>query len=133
MDEADVRKLLEDGRGAGVDWLPGRAPVEDLAATLVAMANSGGGTLLLGVAPRTDKIAGVDDVAGTTERVLRATLSATPPLIIPLPETVQVGDLQVMVVNVPRASPTSTLTRDAFWAVRERPICRSMPTPCAGC
>jgi ATP-dependent DNA helicase RecG len=105
MNEADIRKLLEDGRGAGLDWLPGRAPIEDLAATLVAMANSGGGTLLLGVAPRTDKIAGVDDVAGATERVLRATLSATPPLIIPLPETVQVDDLQVMVVNVPRGLP----------------------------
>ncbi len=48
-----------------LDWLPGRALVRDIAAILVAMANAHGGTVLLGVAPRSDKPVGVDDAENT--------------------------------------------------------------------
>ncbi len=105
MNEQELQTLLSEGQKADVDWLPGRAPIDDLATILVAMANSSGGTLLLGVAPRTDQIAGVDDVEAATERVLRATLSVTPPLIIPLPERATIGVYTLLVVTVPRGLP----------------------------
>jgi len=58
----ETLELLRNGRSETVDWLPGRAQVSDIAAVLVAMANSHGGTVALGVAPRTDKPAGIDDL-----------------------------------------------------------------------
>ncbi len=103
--EQDVLSLVSAGRSADVDWLPGRAPVEDIAPLLVSMANSQGGTVLLGIAPRTDQIVGVDDPDAAIDRVLRATLSTTPPLIIPLAHKVKVGQFTLLVVTVPRGLP----------------------------
>lgn len=105
MNEAVIQELIAGGQGPEVDWLPGRAPVEDIAPTLTAMANSNGGTLLLGIAPRTDRIAGVDDVEAAIDRVLQATLVISPPLIIPLPKTVTVGQFTLLVAEVPKGLP----------------------------
>jgi ATP-dependent DNA helicase RecG len=69
------------------------------------MANAHGGTLLLGVAPRGDKPAGVDDAENAVNRVLEAALSIQPPLIIPLPQQVQVKGSPMVVVQIPRGMP----------------------------
>ncbi|MBN1201199.1 MAG: putative DNA binding domain-containing protein [Anaerolineae bacterium] len=103
--EEDILALLEKKRSEVADWLPGRAPVRDIAELLAAMANTRGGTLLLGVAPRSDKPAGVDDAENAVSRVLEAALSIDPPLIIPLPQIVQTQGLPMVVVQVPRGMP----------------------------
>lgn len=105
LGENDILALLEGGRTATVDWLPGRAPVVDIATTLVAMANTEGGTLLLGVTPRSEKPAGVDDVENAINHVLEAALSIEPPLIIPLPQLVRVKGSLMVVIQVPRGMP----------------------------
>lgn len=105
VDELSILGLLGAGRNDTVDWLPGRAPVSDIATTLAAMANAHGGTLLLGVTPRTDKPAGVDDAENAVNRVLEAALAIQPPLIIPLPQQVQVKGSPMVVVQVPRGMP----------------------------
>ncbi len=100
-----VETLLAGGRSAVLDWLPGRAPVGDIANILAAMANAQGGTLLLGIAPRSDKPVGVDDADNGVNRVLEAALTIQPPLIIPLPQIVQVKGNPMVVVLVPRGMP----------------------------
>ncbi len=125
MTEQDIQKLISEGQKTGVDWLPGRARLEDIAPTLVAMANTSGGTLLLGVAPRTDQIAGVDDVEAASERVLRATLAVSPPLIIPLPEKAVIGVYTLLVVYVPRGLP-HVYSYDGRFLVRESSTNRAM-------
>ena len=64
--EKEILTFLETGRSELLDWLPGRAPVSDIAETLAAMANSRGGMVLLGVMPRADRPAGVDDSANAS-------------------------------------------------------------------
>jgi ATP-dependent DNA helicase RecG len=105
LEEKDILAMLESGRSATVDWLPGRALVGDIAMTLTAMANTLGGTLLLGVAPRADKPAGVDDTENAINRVLEAALSIEPPLIIPLPQLLRVKGSPMVVIQVPRGMP----------------------------
>jgi len=105
LGEQDILSLIDGGRSEVLDWLPGRAPVADIAATLAAMANAHGGTLLLGVAPRTDKPAGVDDGENAINRVLEAALAITPALIIPLPYIVKVNGLPMVLVQIPRGMP----------------------------
>jgi len=100
-----ILDLLAAGRSGVVDWLPGRAPVSDIAAMLAAMANARGGTLLLGVAPRSDRPVGVDDAENAINCVLEAALSIEPPLIIPMPQLVQVHGSPMVVVQVPRGMP----------------------------
>ena len=105
IDENEALALLDGGRCEEVEWLPGRALVGDMAMVLAAMANTHGGTLLLGVAPRSDRPVGVDDVDNAINRVLEAALSIEPPLIIPLPHMVQVRGTQMVVVQIPRGMP----------------------------
>ncbi len=103
MNEKDVLNLLENGRTDIVDWLPGSPPVSDIAAMLVAMANTWGGTLLLGVASQDHKP--VNTGEHIIDRVLEAALSIDPPLIIPLPEMIHVQGTPTLVIQVPRGMP----------------------------
>jgi len=121
----DVQELISGGRRADVDWLPGDAPVADIAPILAAMANSQGGTLLLGVAPGSDQIVNVPDADAAIERVLQATLAITPPLIIPLAEKVAVGAHTLVAVSVPRGLPYVYACDGRFLAredARNRPL-----------
>lgn len=114
-EEQIITDLLEAGRTDVADWLPGRAPVSDIAATLAAMANARGGTVLLGVSPRADKPVGVDDSENALNRVLEAALSIEPPLIIPFPQIVRVKGSPMVVVQVPRGMPHVYALDGRYW------------------
>ncbi|MBN1680599.1 MAG: putative DNA binding domain-containing protein [Anaerolineae bacterium] len=105
MQEKDILDLLSQGRTDSVDWLPGRAPVSDIASVLAAMANTRGGILLLGVSPRAARPVGVDDTENAINCVLEAALSINPPLIIPLPDLVKIKGSFMVAVQVPRGMP----------------------------
>lgn len=81
----ELHKLLESGRGTRVDWLDEDAPVDAIAATVAAMANTQGGTIFLGVSGDEGQITGVSDRLSTIDRILQAILALEPPLIIPMP------------------------------------------------
>lgn len=77
-----------------------------LAETLVAFANAGGGSLYVGVDPRSGETRGLTNPDATLDRALKAALSAEPPLIIPMPRTVEVtGSKQVLSIIVPPGLP----------------------------
>ena len=76
-----------------------------LAEILVAFANTGGGTLLVGLDLRSGKPAGLKDPEATLDRALQAALSTDPPLIIPLPQVVEHEEHPVLVVTVPPGLP----------------------------
>ena len=80
-------------------------PASRLAETLVALANGAGGTLLVGVDPRTGRPQGLADVDSVLDRVLQAALSAEPPLIIPLPKLAEFQGMHVLEVIVPPGLP----------------------------
>ncbi len=119
--------MLRAGRSDVLDWLPGRAPVRDISTVLVAMANAHGGTVLLGVAPRSDKPVGVDDAENTVDHVLEAALAIDPPLIIPLPQVIQVQGVPMVVVQVPRGMPY-VYSLDGRYLTREGAANSPLPT-----
>jgi ATP-dependent DNA helicase RecG len=96
---------LPTKRSAGVELRPENASLMRLAETLVAFANAGGGTLLVGVDSRTGRPQGLSDPERTLDRALEAALSADPPLILPMPQIVETGERAVLVVSVPRGLP----------------------------
>lgn len=101
----NVEQMLQQGRSATFDYLAADAPIEEIASLLVAMANSHGGMLLLGVGSDPGQITGVENPANTTDRVLQAALSCEPSLIIPLPQTLRVTGQQIIAVSVPSGMP----------------------------
>lgn len=101
----DVSRLLKADRGSQTDWLgDGCSPLQ-VAQVVAAMANSQGGTLLLGVSGEPGTITGVRHPADMVDCVLQAALSTEPPLIIPMPEVVRTSGKAIIVVSVPPGMP----------------------------
>ena len=76
-----------------------------LAATFVAMANTSGGIVLLGISPRSGKIQGISNVRNTNDRIFQAALLADPPLVLPLPVLQNINESQVLWITIPAGLP----------------------------
>ena len=101
----DILALLEQGMAAGLHWFPEDVSAARLAATLVAMANTAGGVVLIGVSPRGGRPQGVHDSDEVTDRVFQAALLADPPLVLPVPRVGTAEGKHILVVTVPPGLP----------------------------
>jgi ATP-dependent DNA helicase RecG len=91
--------------GENLHWFPADVPLSKLAATLVSMANTSGGTVLLGIAPRSSEIHGIGDPDEALDTVFQAALMADPTLVLPVPQMHKVGREAVLAITVPRGLP----------------------------
>ena len=105
MTEAEVRAIYERGKGQETDFKPESTTPAKLAESLIALANSAGGTVLLGVGSKSAKLAGLKDPEAAQDKALKAALLADPSLIIPLPELVKLDGVEILVITVPPGLP----------------------------
>src|SRR5690606_32960510 len=98
-------QAILSGRGTRLDWFVEQASVNVIASTMVAMANTLGGTLLVGVVGPAANAFGVRDIDSAIDRVLQAALSIEPPLIIPMPHTIELQGQPLVVVHLPQGMP----------------------------
>ena len=98
----NIPQLIEQGPGTELHWFTEDVPLSRLAATLVGMANTAGGTVLMGISPRAGQIQGVRDPEGLMDHIFQAALLSDPPLVLPLPQTENVGGLLVLRVTIPQ-------------------------------
>ena len=94
--------------GTDLHWFPEDVSVSRLAAVLVGMANLEGGTVILGISPRSGQVMGVTDVEGAIDRVFQATLLTDPPLVLPIPRVqslVEPPKTRVIWISVPPGLP----------------------------
>jgi ATP-dependent DNA helicase RecG len=106
----DINQLLANDlvgaqMGPDLHWFSADAAPERLAAVLVGMANSLGGTVLIGVAPRSGRILGVPDLPAALDTIFQATLLVDPSLVLPLPRQHVVKDQTILQVSVPIGLP----------------------------
>jgi ATP-dependent DNA helicase RecG len=101
----DVWQLIKGGRGIQTDWFGEQVASENLAETLTAMANSQGGTVLLGVSGPVGNVTGVRNVSNSVDLMLQAALSADPPLIIPLPQVMRINGKAIVIAQIPTGMP----------------------------
>lgn len=103
----DLYPLLAQGMGPDLHWFPEEVSISRLAACLVGMANTSGGRVLLGIAPRSAQVTGVEDVEAAIDRVFQASLLSDPPLVLPVPVVASVGssDAKVVWITVPGGLP----------------------------
>ncbi len=108
---SEILSLLSRGMGPSLQWFPEDVPLSSLAATLVGMANSDGGTVILGVSPRVGELVGVNDPEAACEHVFQAAILADPTLVLPIPRhvTAQKAEMQkpvnLIIINVPAGLP----------------------------
>lgn len=99
----DVAKLIAKGRTSRTEWLASDATIEHIAQCMVAMANSEGGLLILGV---TDgRVTGVDNTESAIDRALQAALLIEPKLVIGMPDIVQAEGKNVVGIHIPAGLP----------------------------
>ncbi len=91
--------------GPDLHWFPEDVQLVELAATMVAMANTTGGKLLLGIRPRSGQIQGIKDLQPTLDRVFQASLLADPTLVIPVPKVLKVAQTELLEITVPEGLP----------------------------
>jgi ATP-dependent DNA helicase RecG len=101
---AEVESYLQAGQESRVAFLPAKTGKQPLAETLAALANADGGAVLLGVTAR-GALQDDVDARALRELVIEAGLLTDPPLILPNPQAVIMGDTQVVVVQVPEGLP----------------------------
>ena len=97
----ELYNVLAQGKGPDLHWFQEGVSLSHLATTFVAMANTFGGTVLLGVAPRSGQIQGVHNLAQTQDRIFQAALLADPPLVLPLPVLQKINETQVLWITIP--------------------------------
>ena len=105
MSADDLWLAVKSGRNDHLDWLAESAPINVIAATLTAMANTQGGTLIIGIVGPTATMIGVRDVENVIDRMIQAALSIEPPLIIPMPRVVRMNERPMVVASIPRGMP----------------------------
>ncbi len=101
----DLHHLIKGGRSERIDWLPENAALDSIAAILAAMANSAGGTLVIGVLGPAGAPIGVKDVEASIDKVIQAALAIDPALIIPIPKALTLREKPVIVCHVPPGMP----------------------------
>jgi ATP-dependent DNA helicase RecG len=100
----DLARLISAGADERVAFAPASAGPGRLAETLAALANTHGGVLLVGI-NAAGRPTGITD-GGEARAVLQtAGLLASPPLILPLPQTIEVDGKTLCFVEVPPGLP----------------------------
>lgn len=101
--EFDLAQLIEEGRHASLDWLQPGASDDTIAETIMAMANSAGGKLLLGIDGTA--IIGVTNTESAINQILQASLTLSPPLIMNLPRPLQHDNKSLILAHIPDRLP----------------------------
>ena len=100
----DIARLLAAGPGERVAFAPANASPVKLAETLAALANAHGGVLVVGVSVN-GRVAGLAEPGEALAAVQAAGLLTSPPLILPLPRTVEHEGKQLCLAEVPPGLP----------------------------
>ncbi|MCL6613057.1 MAG: putative DNA binding domain-containing protein [Firmicutes bacterium] len=115
MDWSELQKRIDKGEDLHTEFKAGPIRPDELAAALVAFANTDGGQLIFGVT-NDRRIAGVEDIDRLMQEVDNiAYQNCEPPLSV-VQETVQTPEGTVVVVHVPKGDlrPYRTRRGDCF-------------------
>ncbi|MDZ4168074.1 MAG: putative DNA binding domain-containing protein [Coriobacteriia bacterium] len=96
----DLNHLLTCHEGKTLEFKRDASSPRGIVRTVVAFANSAGGTVLIGVADRTREIVGVDDPLDLEERLANIIADSVEPLIAPEIDVVTWRDKSLLAVRV---------------------------------
>ena len=106
MNEQEILELIAQGEGPAGTFLPARFRLPALGEALVALANTHGGRVILGVrSGRRKPVEGLiapDEVRALVQEVAQ---ECTPPLELATPQAVTVNGRALLVVTVPAGLP----------------------------
>ena len=99
----ELRTKIDDGQHTMLGWAMESDELSEIAETMVAMANSNGGTVIMGIDD--NHIVGVYNQQEASDYLIEAALSTEPPLIIPVPESIELDGKILVMAHVPSGMP----------------------------
>lgn len=114
MDSTDLQSIYAQKQSETLAFELENAPVLKLAETFSALANTQGGTVLIGIDPTTDAIKGLREIEAARERALAAGLRCEPPLVLPRPATVTLEGKPLLLVTIPSGLPHAYALRGKY-------------------
>lgn len=116
MDRIDLEELYAQGQGETLAFEVEGAPAMRLAETFSALANTEGGTVLLGIDSSTETVKGIRELDTAREKALAAGLRCEPPLVLPRPATFMLDGKPVLYVTIPSGLPHAYALRGKYMA-----------------
>jgi ATP-dependent DNA helicase RecG len=102
MDESyNIESLLKHNEGKTFEFKENCRSLSKIAQTVVAFANTAGGTLVIGVRDKTKDIVGLSDTLSDEERLANSFADGIRPLLIPDIQINAWRDRELIVVSVP--------------------------------
>jgi ATP-dependent DNA helicase RecG len=101
----EIQDFLNKGVGPTIHWFPSSVPVSKLASILIGMANADGGTVIIGISPRSGHVLGIEEPKKSVDLVFQASLLSDPPLVLPLPQELMIGGKKIVKVVIPKGLP----------------------------
>jgi len=98
-----LESLLARDEGKTLEFKENCRPLHRIAKTVVAFANTAGGTLVIGVRDRTKEVVGLPDPLADEERLANAFAESIRPLLVPDIQVHAWHDRELIVVSVPHA------------------------------
>lgn len=99
----ELRTKIDAGQQTTLGWAMESDELSDIVETMVAMANSKGGTIIMGI--DNNHIVGVYKQQEASDYLIEAALSSEPPLIIPIPEAIELDDKTLVMAHIPSGMP----------------------------
>jgi ATP-dependent DNA helicase RecG len=112
----EISSLFQQGQGETLAFESESVPLNRLAETLAAFANTDGGVVLLGIDPKTNAVRGIRAIDAAIDKALAAGLRCEPPLILPRPEKATLDDKPVLILQAPAGLPQAYSLRGKYLA-----------------
>ena len=116
METSDLYQMYEQGESETLAFEMESAPVLKLAETFSALANTQGGTVLIGIDAASSAIKGIRDVDAAREKALAAGLRCEPPLVLPRPTIVMLEGKPLLYAAIPSGLPHAYALRGKYMA-----------------
>jgi ATP-dependent DNA helicase RecG len=100
-----IEEILRKGKGVDLHWFPIGVSVSELAETLVSMANTEGGIILVGISPNGGQIQNIREPEAVIDLIFQASLSVEPPLVLPIPQLETGVNKKIIWVIIPKGLP----------------------------
>ncbi len=99
-----IEEILKSNEGKTLEFKESLQSLQGIIKTIVAFANTAGGTIVIGVEDKTKKIVGVDNPLAEEERLASAINDSIAPLLMPDIETRLIRKKELMLITVPHVS-----------------------------